>query len=366
MQTIRVDTSSRSYEVRIGHDLLREVGPVARVAAGGERAMLVSDTNVMPLFGRKVRCSLEAAGYVVSEYAFEAGEKSKNMVTLTQVLDHIARAGLTRDDVVVALGGGVVGDLAGFAAACYMRGCAVVQVPTSLLAMVDSSVGGKTAVDLGEGKNLAGAFWQPAAVVADIDCLASLAPALYRDSLGEVIKCGVLRDRELFCSLEEKPLLAEDLPADLELPRPRIEDVIVRCVELKRDVVDADEREGGVRQTLNLGHTAGHAIEAESGYALGHGSCVAAGLCVMARACAAEGLCTDEVARRIADVVAAHRLPTGTSISVGRLYQRSLADKKRHGGRMNIVAVRDIGQVEVRGIALGEYRRLLELGCPTV
>lgn len=355
MKTIDVPTASRDYQVCVGSDILGSVGAVTVRTAGGARAMLVSDSHVMPLYGRTVRSSLEDAGYVVCEATIPAGEQSKNMGQLADLLERIAQAGLTRDDVVVALGGGVVGDLAGFAAACYMRGCAVIQVPTSLLAMVDSSVGGKTAVDLAAGKNLAGAFWQPSAVVADVRCLRTLSPSLFRDSMGEVIKHGVLTDRELFASLEERALTVDDLD--------RMEDVVVRNVICKRDVVAADEREAGLRQTLNLGHTIGHAIEAESGYRLGHGTCVAAGLCCMARADAALGLCGQEVADRICNVVLAHGLPTSTSVPIDKLMSRSLADKKRHADTINVVAIRDIGSVEVQKVTLDDYRRILELGC---
>ena len=354
MSVVEVRTRQRDYAVRVGRGNLSEVGTVVRSAAGGRRAMLVSDSHVMPLYGAVVRGSLVGAGYVVSETTIPAGEQSKTMSQLTDLLERIAEAGLGRDDVVVALGGGVVGDLAGFAAATYMRGIQVVQVPTSLLAMVDSSVGGKTAVDLPAGKNLAGAFWQPSAVVADVEVLRTLSPSLFRDSVGEVIKYGVLGDTELFDSLEDRPLDQTD-------PR-RLEEIVVRNVQSKRDIVDADERETGIRQTLNLGHTIGHAIETESDFKLGHGSCVAAGLCCMARACARKGLCADETAERIVRVVAAHRLPTGTSVPTEALWRRSLADKKRHGDHINIVAVRDIGRVEVRSVGLEEYRELIELG----
>jgi 3-dehydroquinate synthase len=353
MSIVEVPCGSRAYLVHVGRGILGELGGVARESAGGSVAMLVSDSNVAPLYGEAARASLEAAGYEVAQVTISAGEQSKNMGTFAHILEETAQAGLTRDDLIVALGGGVVGDLAGFAAASYMRGCAVVQVPTSLLAMVDSSVGGKTAVDLSAGKNLAGAFWQPSAVLADVSCLSTLSPELFRDSLGEVIKYGVLCDTELFASLEREPLDLTDLA--------RVEDVVVRNIEVKRDVVVADEREGGIRQTLNLGHTIGHAIEAESGYRLGHGCCVAAGLVLMARASAALGLCSEDVARRIAAVVEAHGLPTGTDLPVDVLWKRSLSDKKRHANALNVVVVRDIGAVEVRRVTLEEYRHLLEL-----
>ena len=353
MKSVSVNTASRSYEVHVGSDILDSLGSVVRTSVGGQKAMLVSDSNVYPLYGRQTYNALNATAYEVKTAIIPAGEQSKNMTVLAGLLENIAAAGLTRDDVVVALGGGVVGDLAGFAAACYMRGCAVVQVPTSLLAMVDSSVGGKTAVDLAAGKNLAGAFWQPSAVIADVTCLSTLSPTLFSDSIGEIIKYGVLCDPKLFASLEERPLTLDDPQRTIEL--------VSRCVEIKRDVVDADEREAGLRQTLNLGHTIGHAIEAESRYHLGHGSCVAAGLCCMARADAALGLCDIDTSKRISRLCAAHGLPTTTALDVDCLYRRSLADKKRHGNHINLVRIHAIGEVIVERVSLEKYRQILDL-----
>ena len=356
MQAVRVSTDSRDYDVLVGSDILDLTGPRTRSCAGGTRAFLVSDTNVDPLYGGRTAASLEGSGYAVARMVVPEGEPTKNMGQLAHVLERMAEAGLTRDDVVVALGGGVVGDLAGFAAAVYMRGCKVVQVPTSLLAMVDSSVGGKTAVDLEHGKNLAGAFFQPRVVVADIAALATIDHALLTDSCGEVIKYGVMRDAALFDELVARPLNVG------ELDYGRLERVVTRCVELKRDVVDADEREGGVRQTLNLGHTIGHAIESASHYRLGHGSSVAAGMCFMARACARLGICSDEVSRRVVEGVRAYGLPTGSDVPTEELFERALSDKKRHGDTINVVTILDVGSVGVETVSLGRFREMIDLG----
>lgn len=356
MQTIPVSTASRDYDVLVGENLLGEVGPRARKTAGGTRAFIVSNTDVAPLYSAPVRTSLEEAGYQVDMRVVESTEAVKNMGELALLLENMAEAEMTRDDVVIALGGGVVGDLAGFAAATYMRGCKAVQVPTSLLAMVDSSVGGKTAVDLEHGKNLAGAFFQPRCVVASIECLDTIGPDLFADSCGEVIKYGVMCDERLFCDLEALPLTAS------KDDHARLGDVIARCVAIKRDVVNADEKEAGLRQTLNLGHTIGHAVEAANGYALGHGSCVAVGMCLMARACAAKGWCSDACADRIVASVAAHGLPTSTEFDLDTLYNFALSDKKRHGDTMNIVAIHEIGQVSVKNVSLAEFRELIDLG----
>ncbi|MBE6469948.1 MAG: 3-dehydroquinate synthase [Coriobacteriaceae bacterium] len=356
MQTIAVSTSQGAYEVRIGPGLLPSIGRAAREAAGGARAFVVTDENVAAHYLAGAVASLEAAGYAVSSRVLPAGEATKTMASLTALLEDLAAAGMARDDCVVALGGGVIGDLAGFAAAVYMRGCPYIQVPTSLLAMVDSSVGGKTAVDLAAGKNLAGAFWQPRAVIADVTTLETVSDELFRDSVGEVIKYGVLGDAGLFAELERAPLVKADL--DMR----RAEDVVSRCVAMKRDVVEADEREGGIRQTLNLGHTVGHAIESASGFALGHGSCVAAGLAIMARACVRRGLCPAADAARIEAVIAAHGLPVTSDVGTGILFDLARSDKKRHGERMNVVLVRGIGAVEVRSVPLAELKGLIEEG----
>lgn len=354
-RVVPVRADSLPYEVRVGAGCLVEVGAVARAAAGGPRCCVVSDSNVAPLYGDAVEASLASAGYeVAARIVFPAGERSKRMPTLSGILEDLAERELSRDDVVVALGGGVTGDMAGLAAALYLRGCAVIQVPTSLLAMVDSSVGGKTAVDLGAGKNLAGAFWQPRAVVADVRCLSTVPPELFADSCGEVIKHAVLADPGLLEELAARPLDAAD--------EGRLVDVVARNVEIKRDVVEKDERERGLRQTLNLGHTIGHAIEAASGFALGHGSCVAVGLCMMTRASARLGWCPAALARDVERCVSAHGLPTGTGVSTDELMRYVAHDKKRHGDAVNIVVPREAGRVEVRRVGIDELARIVELG----
>ena len=273
------------------------------------------------------------------------------------LLEGLARAGLDRDDVVIAVGGGVTGDIAGLAGAMYLRGCKVVQVPTSLLAMVDSSVGGKTAVDLSAGKNLAGFFFQPHLVIADVDCLDTLTPSLFTDSCGEVIKHAAIADAELLARLGEEPINAQGYD------RGRLVEVIARNVRIKRDVVERDEREGGLRQVLNFGHTIGHAVEAASSFELGHGSSVAVGMCCIARASAARGWCTQDVADRIVSAVDAYGLPTGTDIDHRTIVSFAAHDKKRHGAGVNVVTPRALGAVEVRHVTLAELAELVELGC---
>ena len=356
-RVVRVSAASAAYDVHVGAGVLARAGAIAREAAGGGRCCVVTETNVGPLYADEVEASLASAGYeVVPRLTFPAGEPSKSLGTLGGLLEGLAERGLTRDDVVVALGGGVTGDVAGLAAALYLRGCPVVQVPTSLLAMVDSSVGGKTAVDLPAGKNLAGAFWQPSAVVADVRCLSTVSPGLFRDSCGEVVKHAVLADARMLDDLTRAPLPSPGLG------EARLCDVVARNVEIKRDVVDSDERERGLRQTLNLGHTLGHAIESASGFSLGHGSCVAAGLCMVARASARMGWSSDETSARIFACVEAHGLPTGSDVPTDELMGYVAHDKKRHGDAVNLVIPLEPGRVEVRRVAVDDLARLIELG----
>ena len=248
MNTVTV-RASRQYDILIGQGLLPTLGAEAKKLGKAQKICVVSESNVYPLYGAAVEESLKSAGFSVVSYVFPAGEESKNGQIFLDLLNFLAENQLTRSDMIVALGGGVVGDLAGFAAASYLRGIRFIQVPTTLLAAVDSSVGGKTAIDLPAGKNLAGAFCQPSLVLCDTDTLNSLPLDIFRDGCAEVIKYGVLYDPKLFAHLEEKGLAFDR------------EAVITRCVELKRDVVMEDEFDTGARMKLNLGHTVGHGLE---------------------------------------------------------------------------------------------------------
>ena len=344
--------ASGAYDVVVGRGLLDEAGERLRAAVPGadDAVLLVTDANVGPLYAGRVGASLEAAGFSLRTAELPAGEATKCLENYGRLLSRAAQAGLTRASTVVALGGGVVGDLAGFVAATYMRGCHLVQLATSLLAMVDSSVGGKTAVDLPEGKNLAGAFHQPDLVLCDLDCLAMLPPSFVSDGMGEVVKYGVMADAELFGWLEE-PLAGQEAR------------VVERCVSLKRDVVQADEREAGRRKLLNLGHTVGHAIELLSGYGVSHGHAVAAGTAVMARACAARGWCSEGDAARVEAMLAVHGLPTGTRYAPEALARAALRDKKRVGDHIDVVAVRGVGASEVVRMGLEDFAQLVREGC---
>lgn len=349
MKTITV-SASRTYDIRIGHGLLAALGEAVRGLGKVEKVFLVSDTQVYPLYGGAAEASLKAAGYSVSSFVFPAGEESKNGETFLKLLNALAQAGLSRSDLLIALGGGVVGDLAGFSAACYLRGIRFVQIPTTLLAAVDSSVGGKTAIDLPAGKNLAGAFYQPSLVLCDLNTLDTLPEDIFRDGCAEVIKYGVLYDPELFSQLE-----ASGLDFDREA-------VIARCVALKRDVVMEDEKDTGSRMKLNLGHTFGHAVEAHSRFTLSHGKSVAIGLAVIARASASMGICSEADAARIVSVLKAFGLPVQTQYTAEALLPYLLSDKKRSGGTVNLILPEAIGRCIVSPTPVSQLQSILQAG----
>ena len=358
-QVVRVETSG-AYDVVVGRGLLAHAGERVRAAlphADGA-ALVVSDDHVAPLYARTVLEGMRAADFACELLELPHGEQTKCLEQYGRVLEAAARARLTRSSTVVALGGGVIGDLAGFAAATYMRGVNLVQLATSLLAMVDSSVGGKTAIDLAGGKNLAGAFWQPRAVIADVGCLATLEPAQFADGCGEVVKHAVIADARLFDELERTPLTPDLLRADVA----RTARLIARNIDIKRAVVESDEREAGARKLLNLGHSIGHAVEAAEDYALGHGNCVAIGTCLIARAAAGRGWCAADAPDRIEGLLSAHGLVTRTDRGVDELYAHALHDKKRRGDSIDLVIPRAIGSCSIQTVPLPAFRDLISEG----
>ena len=351
-------SASRPYRVHIGTRLLEATGELVREVVPAHKAVIVTDSNVGPLYAHIAAGSLASAGIDARVFTFPAGEPSKRASTFTDILEFTAASQLDRSDVIVALGGGVVGDMAGFAAASYLRGIAYVQVPTSLLAMVDSSVGGKCAIDLEAGKNLAGAFWQPSAVIADIGCLGTLEPTQLADGCGEVIKHGVIKDPMLFEQLERTPLTFDLLMGNLSL----VAAIVARNVEIKRDVVAADERELGARKLLNFGHSIGHAIEASSNYRLGHGTCVAAGMVAIARAAAKRGACDRELPDRIAMLCERHGLATRCVFTADELFAAALHDKKRSGDSIDLVIPHAVGSCTIERTPLEDFRDIIADG----
>lgn len=340
--------SFAAYDVVVGRGLLAEAGArIAPIARG--RTVIISDETVAAIHGAALQASLEAAGVRSKIVAVPAGEASKSFAELERLMDRLLAAGLDRKDVVVALGGGVVGDLAGLAAALYMRGIDFVQVPTTLLAQVDSSVGGKTAIDTPRGKNLVGAFHQPRLVLADIDVLATLPDVQLRSGWAEVLKHGLICDADFF------DWLAGDGAEGVRGDPAALERAVVRSVEIKSEIVGEDEKEAGRRALLNLGHTFGHAIEAELGFeeaALAHGEAVALGCCMAFRFSVELGLCAAAEAERVEAVIAAAGLPTrldqAGAFEADRLIALMAGDKKAEAGGITLILARRIGDAFVQ------------------
>ena len=336
--------ASKTYDVKIGSGLLTAIGDEAKKLGKARKVCIISESTVFSLYGQTVKRSLEQAGFWVVSFVFPAGEEQKNAATYLEALNFLAENKLTRTDLVVALGGGVVGDLAGFTAATFLRGIRFIQVPTTLLAAVDSSVGGKTAIDLPAGKNLAGAFCQPSLVLCDTDVLSSLPREIFLDGCAEVIKYGILYDPELFSQLEKSG------------PDFDRKAVISRCVELKRDVVMEDEFDTGARMKLNLGHTIGHGVEARSNFTLSHGKSVAIGMAIVSRA----AQCPD--ADRIQNILKQFQLPTTTHYPVEDIYAYTLSDKKRTAGTVNLIIPEAIGQCSIVPTPVENLKSFIKAG----
>jgi 3-dehydroquinate synthase len=347
---VKVELGERSYEILIGRGVLSQLGDVCRAAACGDSVLLVSDRNVNRFYGEQCETLLSAVGCRVGREVIPARESSKSGRRLFKLYEAALANGMMRDDFMVALGGGVVGDLTGYAAATYMRGIRFVQIPTSLLAMVDSSVGGKTGINLPQGKNLIGAFHQPAAVLIDLDVLETLPKREYLSGLAEVIKYGVIVDPRFFEGLEHH--VEELLARDSEYLRY----VVRRCCEIKAEVVGFDEREKGLRAILNFGHTFGHALENCCGYGtLYHGEAVAIGMVYAARlSCDAASMRMDDV-KRIECLL--QRLGLPVSVPADLVWKDLLAamckDKKSRKDRPTFVLGKKIGEV-IRGGEISE------------
>ena len=333
MRSIRVNAST-DYDVLIGEGLIDKAGELTKKVVRPCKCLIVTDDTVDELYGDRVQISFSYAGFDVTRFAFPAGEASKNLSTLSDILDALGAAGMSRSDLIVALGGGVVGDIAGFAAAIYTRGIRFAQIPTTLLAAVDSSVGGKTAIDMPFGKNMVGAFHQPVRVITDTDVLRDLPALQLSNGAAEAIKCGVLNDPELFALLETGDWL------------DRIDEVVERCAAYKRDVVAGDEFDTGNRAFLNLGHTFGHAIEHLSHFALLHGQAVAVGT-VMAASAAG---CPGEMIERLAECMKKNGLPVRCDYPVPELARTALSDKKRAGGTITLVLPEAIGKCHLEKV----------------
>lgn len=337
----------QAYDVLIERGILGRCGSVLKELIPSDACVIITDDNVDRLYAQQVENSLRESGYRVEKFVFPHGEASKNNATLMQIYSFLCQKEITRSDCLIALGGGVVGDMTGYAAATYLRGLRYVQMPTSLLAQVDSSVGGKTAIDLPEGKNLVGAFKQPNVVLCDPDALSTLPEEFLTDGMGEVIKYGMIADAKLFellCTLDLKSIQAH------------FDEIIPVCVGIKRDVVAEDELETGLRMILNFGHTLGHAIEAYYHYeTYTHGCAVGAGMCLMTKYCG-----TPEEYRRLKDCVERYGLPSDVPAPLEALVSLCGHDKKRAGGSIRYIVCSPVGTANIRKATLPDFRKLFE------
>lgn len=349
MQTITVRASAQ-YDVLIGNNFLSLLGEHAAKLISGRNAVIISDTNVWPLHGEKVAKSLRASNFQVDSFVIPAGEASKNLDTYAKILEFLVHKKLCRNDVIIALGGGVVGDLTGFAASTYVRGIAYIQLPTSLLAMVDSSVGGKTAINLPDGKNLAGTFYQPRLVLCDTSTLDTLPENQYIEGCAEVIKYSILYDKELFSHLLQNGLFFDRSA------------VISKCIELKSMVVAQDEYDIGARKLLNLGHTFGHAIEHIQNYRLSHGYAIGIGIAIAARAASRLDICTEDTKEQILEILNRFHLPVSTELSAQQLFGAAISDKKRTSDTVDLILPESIGSCKVVPTPLNELQSIIEAG----
>ena len=347
MRIVNIDTSKK-YTATISAGLLPVAGEKAGLLLKPCNVCIVTDDNVAKLYLSTVKESFEKAGFTTSSFIFTHGEANKTTKTVSDILEFLAEKGFDRNDVLVALGGGITGDLAGFAAACYMRGIRYVQIPTTLLAAVDSSVGGKTGVNLSKGKNLAGAFWQPEAVLCDINTFKTMPKAQYTDGLAEAVKCAVIGDYSLFDMLQKKVF--------------DIEEVIERCISLKADIVNKDEKEGGVRALLNFGHTVGHAIEKCSDYRTSHGSAVSIGMVVMSRAAEKNAIAEPGLTEKLTGILISLDLPTELNEDKESILDKIGSDKKRRGNDITLVLPTKIGQCVLKTMHLQDALDLIKSG----
>lgn len=345
MKKISVKTS-HPYEVLIERGSLARSGELIAKVTNSRKAAIITDDIVEKLHLPTVLASMKAAGFDCSVYAFPNGEQSKCLDNLGKIYDFLCESGITRRDIIVALGGGVVGDITGFAAASFLRGVDFVQIPTTLLAQVDSSVGGKTAIDITGGKNLVGAFKQPALVISDSDVLKTLPSEVLSEGMGECIKYGMIRDEKLFELMESH---------DLDTVDEIMDEMVYTCIDIKRQVVENDEFDTGERMLLNFGHTLGHALEGWHNYKdYPHGAGVAAGMCIITDKLA------PQLSERLKKCCEAYKLPTGSDIPMSELLPFCSMDKKNEMKNINYIICKEIGKGEIVKVPFTEFCRLME------
>ena len=355
MRTVRVNAASKSYDVLIGKNAVESLGEEAKkVCPGALKVMIVSETNVAKFYLDKVKDQLEGAGLEVVSYVFEAGEQNKNINEIAGMWNRMAEAGFTRTDFVVGLGGGVTTDMAGFAASTFLRGIKVIQLPTSLLAMVDASVGGKTGIDIPMGKNQVGAFWQPSLVLEDITFLRTLPDEVFTEGMGEVTKHAFIMDTELFDKLEKAD-------GNIRDDEDVLEDIVYMNVADKASVVGEDETDNGRRQTLNFGHTVGHVIERDSGFTKPHGICVAKGMGIVIDASVRAGNLDAGEAEKMKNLLKLYKLPADDDITAEAIVQGAMNDKKKRGDTLSVILVNKIGKAEIKKMTADEFLRFLSV-----
>ena len=348
LKTIPVP-AGRPYEVVIDEGLLQQAGSLARPLTQAQKAVIVTDDIVNDLYAQTVRSSLEAAGFQTDLFVFQNGEPQKCHRTLNELYEFLAGAQITRKDILVALGGGVVGDLAGFAAATYLRGIDFIQIPTTLLAQIDSSVGGKTGVDIEAGKNLVGAFWQPKLVLCDTITLSTLSQEIFSDGMAEAIKYGAIRDLELFERIAQGNI------------QPFLPELIARCVQIKAEIVKNDEFDTGERMLLNFGHTFGHAIEQYYHFSkYTHGNAVAIGMVQISRLAEQYGLSPKGTTDRLIQCCKAYRLPVEDSIPNDALINGCCSDKKRMKNILNLILLHKMGEAVIAPLSIEDFIRFVK------
>lgn len=331
---IEIKTSANRYNVHVENEILKNVGEIVKnLCADKSKVLIVSETNVFPLYGQQVEKSLKSAGLKTFSFIFQAGEASKQIQTVYKIYEALTENNFTRSDIILTLGGGVAGDMGGFAAATFLRGIGFVQVPTSLLAQVDASVGGKTGVDLPCGKNLVGAFHQPLAVISDPKTLKTLSDYYFNDGMGEIIKYGCIADSALFSTLKN------GLNVDY------MTEIILRCVEIKKEVVEEDTLDTGRRMVLNFGHTFGHAIEKLYNFSgIAHGEAVGIGMVIAAKIGESLELTEPGTSQKIIDILESYKLPTTCKFSMNEMIDATALDKKSMGEDINIILIKNIGK----------------------
>ena len=346
MKEVIVKTGGKTYSIHIESGIFKRLPDIFKEKYSGKKLAVVSDNNVYNIYGNRFVKNLQQKGFFVIPIIFEAGEKSKNLSTLNMIYNALADHAFTRSDIVVALGGGVTGDMAGLAAATFLRGMGYIQIPTTLLAMVDSSIGGKVAVDLPQGKNLIGAFYQPDAVYTDPSLLETLSDRCFSDGMAELIKHGIIRDEDLYYQL------ADFDGYDRKSISKNLDDHIFKSCNIKRIIVEEDEKDNGIRQLLNFGHTIGHAIERVQNYCgLSHGEAISIGMVYITRLTESMGLTQRGEAEKIIEVLKKYRLPAKwPDLDVSAVIKAISLDKKNRSGKITIACIEKIG-----------YGRLLEM-----